>query len=162
MFEKFGEFNSAEEINRAVAAQLEEGDTEAIFAIAEENGIDQEDAQDYIDGCVDEMVNPLMATIGKIKVESMELDIKGLLDSWKDCILQIASEDEEFCKAVRKKGKRLEKCMGELLKNGFQTKVKLDDRIVKAAELNPPIYLGVPSLAEAKEIIKEYYLGGSK
>ena len=33
MFEKFGEFDSYEEINRAAAAQLAEGDTEAIYAI---------------------------------------------------------------------------------------------------------------------------------
>ena len=50
MFEKYGEFDSYEEINRAAAAQLEEGDTEAIYAIAEENGIDREDAEEYIDG----------------------------------------------------------------------------------------------------------------
>ena len=38
MFEKFGEFDSCEEINRAAKAQLEEGDLEAIKTIAEENG----------------------------------------------------------------------------------------------------------------------------
>ena len=37
MYEKFGEFNSYEEINRAAAAQLKEGDEEAIYGIAEEN-----------------------------------------------------------------------------------------------------------------------------
>ena len=40
MFEKYGEFDSAEEINEAVKAQLEEGDTDAILEIAMENGID--------------------------------------------------------------------------------------------------------------------------
>ena len=34
MFEKFGEFDSYEEINRAAKAQLEEGDLEAIKTIA--------------------------------------------------------------------------------------------------------------------------------
>lgn len=42
MFEKFGEFDSCEELNRAAAAQLAEGDTDAIYTIAEENGIDRE------------------------------------------------------------------------------------------------------------------------
>ena len=50
MFEKFGEFDSAEEINRAAAAQRAEGDTEALMQIAIENGIDKEDAQDYAAG----------------------------------------------------------------------------------------------------------------
>lgn len=35
MFDKFGEFDSAEEINRAAAAQLKEGDLDAIKTIAE-------------------------------------------------------------------------------------------------------------------------------
>ena len=42
MFEKFGEFDSAEEINRAVMAQYEQGDMEAIKTICEENGLDYE------------------------------------------------------------------------------------------------------------------------
>ena len=47
MFDKFGEFDSYEEINRAAKAQLEEGDLEAIKTIAEENGLDPEDAEDF-------------------------------------------------------------------------------------------------------------------
>ena len=46
MFDKFGEFDSAEEINRAAAAQLKEGDLDAIKTITEENGLDPEDAED--------------------------------------------------------------------------------------------------------------------
>lgn len=59
MFDKFGEFDSADEMNRAAAAQRKEGDNEAILAIAEENGIDKEDAMDFIDGCVAAFVTPL-------------------------------------------------------------------------------------------------------
>ena len=47
MFDKFGEFDSAEEINRAAKAQLKEGDKEAIEGIAMENGLDQEDVEDF-------------------------------------------------------------------------------------------------------------------
>ena len=47
MFDIFGEFNSAEEINEAAAAQLQEGDTDAVMTIARENGIDEDDAQEY-------------------------------------------------------------------------------------------------------------------
>ena len=49
MFDKFGEFDSVEELNRAAAAQREEGDEEALFLLAKENGIDKEDAEDYMD-----------------------------------------------------------------------------------------------------------------
>ena len=44
MFDKFGEFDSAEELNRAAAAQKKEGDYEAIYALAKEDGIDREEA----------------------------------------------------------------------------------------------------------------------
>ena len=40
MWDKFGEFDSAEELNRAAAAQKAEGDREALIMLAEENGID--------------------------------------------------------------------------------------------------------------------------
>ena len=67
MWEKFGEFDSAEEINLAAAAQLAEGDKEAILLIAKENGIDEEDAQDYIDGMAPALCTPMMAAMGKLK-----------------------------------------------------------------------------------------------
>lgn len=160
LFEKFGEFDSAEEINRAVAAQLEEGDTEAIFVIAKENGIDQEDARDFVDGYIKELVNPLQAAMGKLSVEEKDLQLEGLTEVWKTYVLQLCTEDEAVCKAVRKKGKSLEQCLGKLLKLSFGIKKKLDNRIVKAAGLKPPIYLGIPTEAEAKKAIKEYYLEG--
>ena len=159
LFEKFGEFDSAEEINRAVAAQLAEGDTEAIIAIAKENGIDTEDVQDYIDGYIKVLVNPLQAAMGKLSVEEKDLQLEGLTEAWKTYVLQLCTEDEAVCKAVRKKGKSLEKCFGKLLKLSFGIKKKLDDRIVKAAGLKPPIYTGIPTEQETKQLIKEYYLG---
>lgn len=167
MFDKFGEFNSAEEMNSAAAAQLKEGDTEAIVALALENGIDKEDAEDYIDGCVDELVTPIMAAVGKIKVESKDLEIKGILEDWTSCIREMCAEDAELCVAVRKKGKELKACMASLIKFAFENKVQVSNKIVDATKvqhngklepMRKPLYLGVPNNAEAKKIIREYYL----
>lgn len=44
MFDTFGEFDSAEEINKAAAGQLAQADTQAIRDIARENGLDPADA----------------------------------------------------------------------------------------------------------------------
>lgn len=164
MYDKFGEFDSAEEINRAAAARLAEGDTEAIIAIALENGIDKEDAEDYIDGLSEELATPLMASIGKLGLETKELKLGGLLLDWKDTVVQYCMEDPQFCIAVRRKGKQLEGCIGALLKYSFQSKVQVDERICKAAGLRDgsrkdPVYMGIPSKAEAKKIIRNYYLG---
>lgn len=144
MFDKFGEFDSAEEINRAAAAQLKEGDLDAIKTIAEENGLDPEDAEDFCTGVIDSLTTPLLAAIGKLEMESKDLGLKNMMEDWKNFLIQMCEEGDQMAQAVRKKGKSLEKCMAQILKVSFETKAQLDDRIVQAAGLKPPIYLGIP------------------
>lgn len=162
MFEKFGEFDSYEEINRAAKAQLEEGDLEAIKTIAEENGLDPEDAEDFCTGAIEELTTPSLAAMGKLEVESEDLQLTGLLDDWKGLITQMCLEDGEISLAVRRKGKYLKDCMAQILKQSFQTKIQLDDRIVKAAGLKPPVYIGIPGKAQIRKIVRAYYLGEKK
>ena len=50
MFEKFGEMGSYEEVNLAAEGLKKEGDKESLYALAEENGVDKEDAEDYLLG----------------------------------------------------------------------------------------------------------------
>ena len=107
MFEKFGEFDSAEELNRAAEAQLKQGDEEAVRKIAEENGLDPEDAQDYIDGFLPELCNVKLAALGKLKVETNELQPAEIMADWCDYIRQRAVESTEVAAAVRRKGKNL-------------------------------------------------------
>lgn len=163
MFDKFGEFDSAEEINRAVAAQLAEGDTEAILAIAEENGIDKEDAEDYINGYMDELVNPLMAAYGKLDVEAKELKPDGIMGDWLQYIKVRCSEDVNMAAAVRRKGKSLKGCITELMLWSFTNMKQVDKDIVALAKkknkgLPDRISLGIPGMGRAKQIITDYYL----
>lgn len=168
MFEKFGEFNSAEEINRAAAQQLAEGDTEAILVIAKENGIDKDDAEDYINGYTEELVTVLSAAVGKIEVESEHLKIDGILKDWTGAILHQCMEDQKFCGAVRSKEKSLKDCMAVLIKFAFENKVQVSEEIVKVTkimhngkeeQMRSPLYLGVPNNAQVKKLVREYYLG---
>lgn len=168
MFDKFGEFDSAEEMNRAAAAQLKEGDTEAIINMALENGIDKQDAEDYIDGYVEDFTTPLLAALGKLDVEEKDLELNGIVKDWKNCIMEMCAEDEALCAAVRRKGKELKHCMASLIKFSFENKVQISDKILDVTEVmhngklekvHKPLYLGVPSNADAKRIIREYYLG---
>ena len=53
MFDKFGEVDSFEELNRMALAQRYDKDEEALMTLAEENGIDKEDAEDFYDGVFD-------------------------------------------------------------------------------------------------------------
>lgn len=160
MFDKFGEFDSAEEMNTAAAAQLEEGDLEAVYAIAEENGIDREDAQDFIDGAVHELANPLMAAYGKLDVEEVELEPYEIMADWLSYIRVRCQEDAAMAAAVRKKGKSLKGCIGALLKWSFKHQHSIDKDILKAAGVNAQrCTLGIPGMGTAKKIITEYYLG---
>ena len=168
MWNKFGEFDSAEELNRAAAAQKAEGDREALIMLAEENGIDRDDVEDYLDGVVDELATPLMAAVGKLQVEAEALELAGILKDWKECILELCRKDRQLQIAIRRRGKELKGCMATLIKYSFENKCQVNDEIVKATKiarnekpepLRGPLYMGVPSQAKAKELIREYYLG---
>lgn len=160
MFDRFGEFNSVEEINEAAAAQLAEGDTEAIYVIAEENGIDREDAEDFIAGDVPELANALMAAYGKLKVEAAELKPYEIMEDWLSYIKVRCREDAAMAAAVRKKGKSLKGCIGELLKWSFKNQHPVDQEILKEAGVTAGrCTLGIPGMGRAKMIITNYYMG---
>lgn len=162
MEKKFGAFDTIEELNRAAAAQLKEGDEEALFALAEENGLEKDDVLDYMDGIAEVLASPLMAAMGKIKLEQEELKCEGFLKDCADSVITECMESEAMCHAVFRKDRSLSGYMGALLKYAFDNKVRIDDRIVKAAKLNPPIYLGIPGSTEVQRIIREYYMGVKK
>lgn len=159
MFEKFGEFNSAEEINMSAEGLLKEGDLESLKILAQENGIDVEDAEDYADGCMDKLVNPLMAAYGKLDVESKELNVYEIMADWIQYIRVRCSEDEKMALAVREKGKSLKGCIAEILKWSFKNQYEVPKDILQAAGVNAGrCTLGIPGMARVKEIITGYYL----
>lgn len=159
MFDKFGEFDSADEMNRAAAAQRKEGDNEAILAIAEENGIDKEDAMDFIDGCVAAFVTPLMAAYGKLDIEAKELNPYEIMEDWLQYIKLRCAEEPEMAVAVRRKGKSLKGCIAALLEWSMKNQRPVDNEILKAVRINYKVTLGMPGMGRAKKIITEYYMG---
>lgn len=171
MFERFGEFDSADELNRTAAAELAEGDTGAILALAKENGLDDEDAQDYIDGVVGELATPLMAALGKLTVEKKELDLSGILEDWSGYIADACADSTEMAIAVRRKEKSLKIAIAGLIRFAFEHKARVNDKIVdmvtvmhngREVPMQKPLYLGMPNRTEAKKLLREYYLGEEK
>lgn len=157
MFDKFGNFNSWEELNKAAAGQKEEGDTIALMELAKENGICKEDAEDYMDGTITELCTPLTAAIGKIEIETADLKPKGIMKDWIDYVTKLCSDNPEITLAVRKNDKSLKGCIGQLLKWGHDNMQEIDSDIKKAAGFTGNVKLGMPGVLEARKIIKAYY-----
>lgn len=120
MFDKFGEFDSVEELNLAAAGLLKEGDTKSLLALAEENGIDKEDANDYIAGELKELTNVIDAAIGKLKVEKQKSNpYESIIADY----LMANSSEEMLARAIRKKGKSVKKALASMTEQARRVKV---------------------------------------
>ena len=164
MYEKFGEFDSCEELNRAAAAQKAEGDDEALFALAQENGLDKEDVEDYLDGIVEELATVSMAAIGKLKLEKEDLKLGGVLSDWVDELMEMCMESQELAVAVRKKGKDLAGYIAATADSGWKNRVIVDKRIVSRTKEVKKIIgthefaIGIPDRKTRRELARAYYL----
>lgn len=160
MFDKFGEFNSCEEINELAENLLNEGDIESLRDVAKENGIVVDIVELYISGDVVELCDPLTAAIGKIEVESEELKPVEIMADWVEYLKCQCMDDEKLAQQVRKTGKSLKGCIGALLSWSFKNQQNVDKDIIKAAGVSAGrVTLGIPGMGRAKKIIREYYLG---
>ncbi len=159
MFEKFGEFDSVEELNECAAGLKVEGDKESLYVLAEENGLEKEDVDDYLDDCMEHLANPLMAALGKIAVEKKRLNPQHIMVDWVSYIETQCTQDEAIARAVRKKDKSIKGCIAEILKAAFKIQIPIDAEILKAAGVTGRVTLGMPGMLKVREIINNYYLG---
>jgi len=159
MFDIFGEFDTYEEINQAAAGLRAEQDMENLKLLAEENGIEQEIADLYISGQLDELTDCETAAVGKLDVEAAELKPEEIMEDWLNYIKGCAGKDEKMARAVRKKGKSLKGCIAVLLVWSFKNAYAVDKDILKTAKVNGSCKLGIPGMGTAKKLIKQYYLG---
>lgn len=160
MFDKFGEFNSFGEINELAENLFNEGDIESLKAMAKENGIQNEFVQMYLQGDIPVLCDPLTAAMGKIDVEVAELKPKEIMEDWVEHLRGQCMENEILAYQVRKKGKSLKGCIAALLKWSFSNQQQIDKDIEKAADVSAgKVTLGIPGMARAKQIIKDYYMG---
>lgn len=163
MFDKFGEMNSYTEINELAANLLQEGDLDSLKELAKENGIPDDYVEMYLEEVIPSLCDSTSAAIGKIDVECMKLKPKELMLDWVEYIKGLCLENEMIAHQVRKKGKTLQGCMAVLLKYSFKNQITVDKEIIKAAGVSAgKVTFGVPGMAKAKELIRDYYMGGAK
>lgn len=169
MFDKFGEFDSCEELDRAAEAQRKEGDLEALKALAVENGIDPEDAEDYFDGCMYSILGEYNAmeqnaALGKLKVEKEELKVEREFQLLTEELETACCDYPEIAIGVRRKGKRLAEYLAMIIDAGYRNAVTppkaiLDKVTAVPSQYRSQIKTGMPSKAERKEIMRKYYVG---
>lgn len=156
MFDKFGKMNY-DELIRTAKAEKEEGDEEALIALAQENGLDQEDAEDYMDDLTEVLCTPREAAVARIEMEAKDLEVSGIWEEWKGCVLEMCMQEEDLACAVCRKNRSLLGLFGKLLKLGFDSKQRVDKRICKEAGLNDNVYTGIPTRQQVAETISNYY-----
>lgn len=159
MYEKFGEFNSADELNEAASGLLDEGDTKNIYILAKENGIDEEVARCYIDKLIPYLCDEESAAIGKLTVEAEQLKVKEIVADWVEYIKACVIKDSSMAKAVRRKDKNLKGCIAKLLSWSFKNCYLVDKDITKEAGITQTVKMGIPGMGTAKNMIRDYYMG---
>lgn len=160
MFDKFGEFDSVEEINASAEGLKTEGDFESLRELALENGIDAAFADMYVQGAMPELCDVATAAIGKITVEAGQIKVQEIMEDWTEYIKAQCFENEALARAVRRKGKSLEGCIAAILGWSFRHQISVSKEVMKAAGVTAgKCTLGIPGMASAKKLIREYYLG---
>jgi hypothetical protein len=159
MFDIFGEFDNAEEINQAATGLLTEGDHKNILMLAKENGLDDVFAQAFINGEIPILTDITMAAVGKLELERNIIKDPFFNDMKEDMInyLLTSCSDEIMARAIRSKGKSLkgcfEYCKKEIVKVLGRKNGALRDRVVYAMEKSYYLQKGV--IANEEKTIRE-------
>ena len=159
MFDKFGPL-TYDELNETAKGLKMEGDIESLILLAEENGLDKEDAEDYADGAMEPFVTSLEAAFGKIEVEAavLKAERSTTLTGMKELIFQVLRNNKQLQIAARNPEKQLAECYGRLFAEASRTRFNLPAAITKAAGL-PNVCIGDLTTERARVIIAEYYGG---
>ena len=123
---------STQEFNDKAKELKEAGDTQGLQELAKQYGIEKEDLEDYLDGA-ETLATPLILALAAIEAAKKELDTKGVIADWLGVLASLASESEELADAITFGGKKIKDLLGKILKQAFETKIKVHDDIAKAA-----------------------------
>lgn len=163
MFDKFGELNSCEEINELAENLFNEGDIDSLKVMTKENGIQEDFVEMYLQGDIPVLCDALTAALGKIDIEAAELKPKEIMEDWVEYLRGQCVEDDTLARQVRKKGKSLKGCIAALLSWSFKNQQTINEDIIKKAGVTAKkVTLGIPGMGRAKQIIKDYYMGGAE
>ena len=164
-------FKTVKELNDKAAELKSAGDLSELVKLAEENGLEKEDAEDYMDSDDPEacLCNATMAAIGRLNMEEQDLHLESQMKDWKDFIVQMLTdypvdhdgEDRDtLANAVFNPDKKLLDVLAAGLKLSSENRIEVDKRIIQAARLpESAAFIGMCGRDDLKKIILDYYLG---
>lgn len=164
-------FKTVKELNDKAAELKSAGDLSELVKLAEENGLEKEDAEDYMDSDDPEdcICNATMAAIGRLNMEEQDLHLESQMKDWKDFIVQMLTDypadhagegRDTLANAVFNPDKKLLDVLAAGLKLSSENRITVDIRIIKAAGLpESAAYIGMCGRDDLKRIILDYYLG---
>lgn len=163
-------FKTVKELNDKAAELKRAGDLSELVKLAEENGLEKEDAEEYMESedPEDFLCNATMAAIGKLNMEEQDLHLESQMKDWKDFIVQMLTDypmdypedGAALANAVFNPDKQLLDVLAAGLKLASKNRIKVDMRIIKAAGLpESAAYIGMCGRDDLKKIILDYYLG---
>lgn len=147
---------STREFNDEADRLRSSGDTKGLYDLAEKYGIEKEDVEDYMDGA-ETLATPLILALAGIEEAKKKLGIKGVIADWLGVLESMTAESEELTEKVTFGGKSIKDLLGKILKQAFESKVRVNDDIAKAAGIRTPLYMGIPGTGDVKKIIGEFY-----
>ena len=134
-------------------------------ALAEENGLDPEDADCFLAGIADFITLPFGAAVGKLEVEAADLKLEGVLQDWVNDLADQCSEDDELTVGVRRKGKDMAGYIALIIDYGYGNRITVDHRItdrtqrVKQIMRSHQLTIGAEDARTRRRLALEYYCG---
>lgn len=176
MFDVYGEFDSAKEINEKAEELFNDQKMDEIYVLAAENGIEKDMVEAYIAGDLPELCDITDAALGKIDVEAADLGAEGIMEDWIDYIRALSGRDLVVAAAVRRKDRSVKGCVARILIWSIEHMEPVDKEIIAEAKkqvdvksIKVPNFqlqyldrttLGIPSSGRAMKMIREYYTEG--
>ncbi len=151
--------NNIEELNKKAEELKLMKDLKGLKKLCKDNGVDEEDASDYMEGYISELFTPFILAAAKLKKERDAFkDLPTALSLYTDEIINMA-QDKEIAEGILKDNKNLAEALGAIVKQASKTRKAIPKEISKAAGIPENVPMGDVDKPTFEKLIKVYYTG---
>ena len=146
-------------LNRTAETLKNAKDLKGLKKLCKENGVDEEEAADYMEGYTASLFNSFILAAAKLKKERNALkDLPTALSLYTDEIINLAL-DEVVAAGILRDDKNLVNALGLIVKEASRTRKTIPVEIAKAAGIPSNVPMGDVDRVTFVKIIKTYYTG---